>query len=304
MVVEDDASARLILAAELEGAGYRPILVGSSSEALERLREERCRVVITDWCMPGMDGLELCQRIRALPDISSTYVIMITVNSDQGRFLRAFDGGVDDFMSKPIEPVVLMARMRAACRTTDLQDALLSRNEALEAANRRLLELATTDELTGLVNRRQGLACLHQRWLEAERQGTPLSIAIIDIDRFKQLNDTYGHSTGDAALQDVAKVLLRECRGSDPVCRYGGEEFLVVLPNTDREMASRLAHRWIKSVRDHRLVVGAHSLGVTVSIGIAEKTPMHRDREQLIGSADAALYAAKQAGRDVLRVAA
>jgi two-component system, cell cycle response regulator len=304
MVVEDDASARLILAAELEGAGYRPILVGSSREALQRLEEEHCRVVITDWCMPEMDGLELCQRIRALPRLSSTYIIMITVNSDQARLLRAFDGGVDDFMSKPIEPVVLMARMRAACRTTDLQDTLLNRNGALEAANRRLLELATTDELTGLANRRQGLACLHQRWLEAERQGTPLSIAIIDIDRFKQLNDTYGHTAGDRALQGVARVLQQECRGSDPVCRYGGEEFLVVLPNTGREMASRLAQRWNNRVRDHRLVDGTLSLGVTVSIGIAERTALHRDREQLISAADAALYAAKQSGRDAIRVAA
>jgi diguanylate cyclase (GGDEF)-like protein len=304
MIVDDDAGTRLLLAAELEAAGYRPILADSAGDAITRLHAGRCRVVITDWCMPEMDGLELCRRIRAVPDLSATHVTMITVNNDRSRLIEAFEAGVDDFLSKPIEPGVLMARMRAACRAVDLQDALFKRNQELEAANRRLLELATTDDLTGLANRRHGLQCLEQRWLESQRHGTPLAIAIVDIDRFKQLNDTYGHSVGDRALNSIAGVLRSECRGSDPVCRYGGEEFLIVLPNTDCASASRLALRWKEQVGAHRFVEGGLCLGATISIGIAHRTEEHRGSADLVRAADDALYAAKQSGRNAIRSAA
>jgi two-component system, cell cycle response regulator len=304
LIVDDDRSTRMILSNELLAAGYRPVEARSGAEAVAALAADRYRIVLTDWLMPDVDGLELCRRIRRDPALSGTYVIMITINSDKPRLITAFEAGVDDFLPKPIEPGVLMARMRAACRTVDLQDALLSRNAELESANRRLQELATTDELTGLANRRHGIARLGEHWNDATRHGQPLAVALVDIDHFKKLNDTYGHAIGDRVLTDVAEVLRCSCRSGDTVCRYGGEEFLCVLPETGAADAAELADRLRDAIARHRTTEGPLSLAVSASIGLAVSAPTHRAGSDLVRAADDALYAAKEGGRNAVRFAA
>jgi diguanylate cyclase (GGDEF)-like protein len=304
LVVDDDRTTRLLLCTELAAAGYSPAEASSGAEAMAALSTGQFRIVITDWVMPGTDGLALCRGLRADPGQQSIYVIMITVNGDEPRLMEAFEAGVDDFLSKPFEPGILLARMRSACRTVDLQEALVAKNLELLSANERLLALATTDELTGLWNRREGVSRLRARWADAHRHGRPLAVAMVDIDHFKKLNDTHGHGVGDLVLADIADVLRTSCRATDTLCRYGGEEFLFILPDTDAAGAAVLAERWVRSVSAHRVVDGDLSLAATVSIGIAQRTASHRTEMDLVRSADEALYAAKEGGRNTLRVAA
>lgn len=304
LIVDDDRATRLILASELGLAGYRPVEACSGADALAALGVERFRIVLTDWIMPDLNGLELCRRIRSDPALDGTYVIMITVNSDKPGLITAFEAGVDDFLPKPVEPGILMARLRAACRTVDLQDTLRARNAELETANRRLAELATTDELTGLANRRAGMARLGERWADADRHGRPLAVALVDLDHFKRLNDVYGHAIGDRVLAEVAAVLRESCRGTDTVCRYGGEEFLCVLPDTDSAGARELASRCREAISLHRVREGPLSLAVTASIGVAVRSAGQATKLELVRSADDALYSAKEAGRNTIRLAA
>lgn len=304
LIVDDDRGTRMLLAAELSAAGYRVVEAASGDEALRALAAHRFRLVLTDWIMPGLDGLELCRHVRANPDLRGTYIIMITVNSDKPRLIDAFAAGVDDFLPKPVEPGILMARMRAAARTLELQQALLARNAELEAANRRLVQLASTDELTGLPNRRSGLIRLAEHWTLSRAQGSPLAVAILDIDHFKRFNDTYGHVIGDRLLADIAAVLTRGCRQGDTVCRYGGEEFLCVLPDTDQAGGQEMAERLRHAVGSYLCAEGALSLAVTASVGVAMLTDRHGTATDLIRAADDALYAAKEAGRNAVRLAA
>lgn len=304
LIVDDDRATRRILATELSAAGYLPIEACCGAEAMEVLATQRCRIVLTDWAMPDGDGLELSRCIRRASDLTNTYIIMITVHSDKPRLLTAFEAGVDDFLPKPIEPGVLLARIRAASRTLDLQDALVERNNELEAANRRLADLATTDELTGLANRRLGLTRLRERWRPPGETGQCLAVVVVDIDHFKRCNDAYGHAVGDRVLTEVAGILRRFCRQGDTVCRLGGEEFLFVLPDTSADGAAELADRLRDSIARHRIEEGPLSIFVTASFGVAVNAPGHCTELDLVREADNALYAAKQGGRNTVRVAA
>jgi diguanylate cyclase (GGDEF)-like protein len=232
------------------------------------------------------------------------YVIMLTVNSDAPRLVEAFEVGVDDFLPKPFELGVLLARMRAAIRIVDTQAELERRNAELEVANRRLMELASTDELTGLANRRAGLQRLQEHWDASSRHDHPLSCALIDVDHFKQLNDTYGHAVGDQVLVEVGAMFTKERRSTDVICRYGGEEFLLILPHETAEGATLAAARCRELIESHRMSIGALSLSVTVSIGVAQRTSATTNIEQLLRAADDALYTAKENGRNTVRLAA
>jgi diguanylate cyclase (GGDEF)-like protein len=304
LVVDDDPVTCAALQGDLTHAGFGVHVAHGADEAMNILRANHPTIVITDWLMPGTDGLELCRAIRQETVLGFAYVIMLTVNSDAPRLVEAFEVGVDDFLPKPFELGVLLARMRAAIRIVDTQAELARRNAELETANRRLQELASTDELTGLANRRAGLERLQEYWDAASRHHHPLSCALIDVDHFKQLNDTYGHSMGDHVLREVSAVFARGRRSSDVVCRYGGEEFLLVLPHETAEGAMLAAARCRELIESHHISLGALSLSVTVSIGVAQRTSAIENAAQLLRAADDALYAAKENGRNTVRLAA
>lgn len=302
LIVDDDAVVRRILEEHLKQAGFVPVCASGGSEALGLLRRQACDVIITDWMMPGIDGLDLCRTVRADPALSVTYVVMMTANNEAGRYEEAFDAGVDDFIPKPLESGVLLARLRAAIRLVRAHREIQNRNQQLEALNRRLSELACTDELTRLANRRQGINILRETW-RGGGEG-PLSCAMIDIDHFKQVNDTHGHAAGDIVLRTVAGILAASCRTSDLVCRFGGEEFLILFPGRGRDVAALAMNRLRQEVHRTAIPVENGEVRVTISVGIAERRPTMKSADELIRTADAALYAAKRAGRNTVRAAA
>jgi diguanylate cyclase (GGDEF)-like protein len=235
---------------------------------------------------------------------------MLTSHSDKADLLHAYQAGVDDFVSKPFDQEELLARVRAGIRNGKLHDDLMRKangskalNAQLATVNSRLERLSITDELTGLFNRRHAMLRLEEQWSIAERYGKPLTIAMIDIDHFKEVNDTYGHDGGDAILRQVTKILREQTRGNDPVCRVGGEEFLIILAMQTCAEAQFCAERCRAAVERHAFEVGGTKLKVTISVGIATRLPKMGQVTDLLKAADQQLYAAKDAGRNVVRIA-
>jgi len=260
--------------------------------------------------MPSMDGVELCERIRARAEISPTHFIMMTAHSDKIQLLDAYRAGVDDYVSKPFEPEVFLARVRAGIRAAKLRDELIrkangsqSLNAQLASMNSRLERLAITDELTGLSNRRHGMGRLAEQWALVERYTRPLTIAMIDIDHFKQINDTHGHDAGDAILIHLAELLRKYTRTTDTLCRVGGDEFLIIFPSQTIEEARVCADRCLTEVAAGGLIAGNYSFKTTISIGLATRTRSMAQLPDLLKAADQALYAAKKAGRHIVCIA-
>jgi diguanylate cyclase (GGDEF)-like protein len=241
----------------------------------------------------------------------------MTASTDRESLVKAFDAGADDFIAKPINLEVLLARLRAGTRITGLQADLAKRNREillanakmavasrdLEVANRKLRVLATTDELTGFLNRREAMNRLSRHWSASERHGGALSVIALDIDRFKLFNDTYGHAVGDVVLREMTKSLSGVARNTDELCRVGGEEFLVICPDTARDAASIAAERFRAAVERNVVEHGGDKLQVTISLGVAEKSKELSCIDELLLAADEALYQAKAAGRNCVRLA-
>ncbi len=296
LCVDDDPIAREILCRQLAAAGYPTLEACSVKEALDLVFVERPRIVISDLAMPETDGLQLCRYLRARQDLPFIYVIMLTAHSEKKRMMEAFEAGVDDFLSKPYDGGELEARLHAARRVLALEERLRQRmdtaqrlSQRLSAANQRLKALASTDELTGLYNRREAVLRLNELWKQAERYGQSFSVAIADVDRFKQINDEHGHLAGDAVLQQVAQALREGVRECDIICRIGGDEFLILMPNTSDEAAQQAVARCCQLVEDRT----ASTIPARVSIGTAERSGSISDPQQLLQKADRQLYAAK-----------
>lgn len=314
LIIDDDPTTVDLVSAHLAAAGYRPLTADNGIKAMAILHQRQPRIVISDWLMPKMDGLQLCKEIRSLQKDGLTYFIMLTIQSDKDRLLEAFDAGVDDFLSKPFHQGELLARVRAGSRLVRMYDelnehaqALIRTNAELCRLNERLHQSATIDDLTKLFNRRQAMLRLREQWALCERYGQPLSCAMIDIDHFKQVNDTYGHIKGDAILQRIGAVLLQSVRAADSVYRIGGEEFLVLCPQQEAGQASICAERCRRSVESSVFAKDDGSEAITISVGVAQRGASMRDPDDLLKAADDALYAAKREGRNrviVGRVAA
>jgi diguanylate cyclase (GGDEF)-like protein len=224
------------------------------------------------------------------PDLQEIPVIFLTGRTGREEMLAGLRMGAHDYLSKPFDPAELIARVSAALRVARLQQQLGRRNAELD-------QLSRTDMLTGLHNRRHGEECLRAEVVRAQRSNRPLSLFMIDIDFFKKINDRYGHARGDTVLQEMARRLLAVLRRGDVAARWGGEEFLVVLPDTDTGGASQLGTRVLEAMRSRPIALGEHlSCPITVSLGIA--TAIVAEPEELLKRADDALYAAKEAGRD------
>ena len=289
-MVDDDPLYRKSLQEPLLESGYVVEACADGLEALERARAFRPDVVVTDWEMPKMDGITLCRVLKSIEDLRFTHVIILSSRGETSAKVMGLDTGADDYLVKPVDPNELRARVRAGLR---LQQALAE----LAARNELLAKLALTDPLTGLPNRRAFEESLAREVALAIRHVRPLSLLLLDLDHFKRVNDTLGHPTGDEVLSSLGLLLARQGRRGDVVARIGGEEFAVVLPETGKEQAVAAAERI-------RIAVSSSPLGtrtkvpVTVSIGVASLPHPCGDLEALVSAADAALYAAKSAGRD------
>jgi diguanylate cyclase (GGDEF)-like protein len=291
LIAEDDAINRLLLATVLRKIGYDPVEAVDGSHAWEELcKPDAPSLVIMDWMMPGMDGLEVVQRVRALPTDRPPYIIMLTANSGKQNMIAGLDAGANDYLTKPFDAEILRARLDVGRRMVELQDELSHSRQALAY-------LATHDPLTELPNRRTILERFGKELAHAQRHGDCLSVGMLDIDHFKVVNDTYGHQVGDDLLRGLAKCLMGTCREYDVVGRIGGEEFLVIAPMKAGSPAAPFFDRIRATVACTGIPTRAGPKTVTLSIGVA--TAMESDTpENLLGLADSALYHAKESGRD------
>ncbi|MFH1109221.1 MAG: response regulator [Planctomycetota bacterium] len=318
LIVDDDPSALTLLSRYLTDAGHSVATAANGAEALRVLLAEGPPIVITDWAMPVMDGLELCRAIRTHEGIPFAYVIIVTATETAAeQVVQAFEAGADDYLSKPFNRKELLARMRAGQRIIRLQQALHGRNRELHRVNAemaiahsrlgevnaKLSRMVMTDELTGLINRREALARLGTFWSSAVRHGTPLSCILLDVDRFKHCNDAYGHAVGDVVLREIARVMRSTSRQDESVCRIGGEEFLVICPHATAEEAAVGAERLRCAIQDAVIQTHDLDLRMTISLGVAEREAGMAGADDLLRAADHALYAAKGSGRNAVRVA-
>ncbi|HSH23300.1 MAG TPA: diguanylate cyclase [Acidimicrobiales bacterium] len=297
LAADDDLVSRMMLQAAVEGLGHDCVVAEDGDQAWELFSESSPQVVITDRMMPGMDGLELCRRIRAHPG-AYTYIVLATSLAERGEILRGMQAGADDYLTKPLDPFDLEVRLVAAERVTSLHGEL-------DRYREELARLACTDPLTQLRNRlslHDDLQALHAR---SRRYGRNYCLAMCDVDLFKAYNDTVGHQGGDDVLRAMGATLAAHARQGDGVYRYGGEEFLVILPEQAPEAAAVAGERLRWAVEELQIPHPRAPGGVvTLSVGIAAFDPAHEvTAEELLTEADLALYRAKEAGRNRVVVA-
>ena len=309
LLVDDDPVELANLTRQLETDDRHVESCLDGETALKLVIEHRIQMVITNWQMQPMDGLTLCQSLRKMTFGKNLYLIMLTANETDDALVEAFDAGIDDYVSKPVNLRVLLARIRAGQRIIELQQKLRQEHNEIERsradlalANRRLERLAHTDLLTGLPNRRYALNRLAQEWAAAQRFKRPLSILMMDLDHFKMINDTLGHDAGDAALEHTAKVINKAKRASDIACRLGGEEFLIIAGNSDGAAALLLAERIRDAIEKHQPHNLALTRPITVSIGVAGSADPKSNWKELMKLADQALYKVKQSGRNAVKL--
>lgn len=305
LIVDDDKAVADYLQQLLTSHGHTVFSAADGKEGLEKVLEYTPQLVISDWIMPNMDGIAFCESLRTTRDGRGLYFIILTALADEDRLVEAFEAGVDDYLVKPYSVKVLMARLRAGQRVTQLKDEISREREEvrrvaseLAVTNRRLQRLALTDPLTLLPNRRYGMDSLEQEWEAAKNRGRPVTCMLIDLDRFKQINDTYGHDAGDTALKQAAKILKSAARTQDIVSRIGGEEFMVICPDTPLKEGTQYAELIRRTFADSLVNAGADRIKINVSIGIAEYNPAMPHFSALIKAADDALYRAKLNGRN------
>jgi two-component system, cell cycle response regulator len=293
LIAEDEKNLRYLLAMTLKSWGYGVVETHSGTEAWDALQGEGAPMLaILDWQMPGMEGVEVVKKIRE--EGLNTYVLLLTSLSRKAKIVEGLEAGADDYVVKPFDPPELRARVRAGERILDLQQ--------------KLLEMSLVDQLTGLANRRRWDDSVTKEWRRAARTKQPLGLIMMDLDKFKNYNDTYGHPAGDDCLQKVGKALKDATqRAGDLVARYGGEEFTVLLPNTDAEGVRAVGDEMREAVRalglEHINGRSADNI-MTISQGGAVMVPdTDKAPEVLVDKADARLYKAKEAGGDQLVMA-
>ncbi|MCC6490342.1 MAG: diguanylate cyclase [Candidatus Hydrogenedentes bacterium] len=298
LIAEDDSVSRRILEAHLAKWGYKVVAVADGAEAWDVLqRLDAPRIAVLDWVMPQIDGPELCRRIRAATDRPFTYIIILTAKERTSDIVEALDAGADDYLTKPYHAEELRSRIGAATRIVHL-------HEQLEEANAKLFMMARTDGLTRIYNRAAIVERLEQEIARSQRDETPFAALMLDVDHFKRVNDKHGHLIGDKVLVEIAQRLCAECRPYDSTGRFGGEEFLVVLPGPRFEDMSSLADRIRQRVKGTPIAADGQRLEVTVSTGaVWVDAGKKLGVQEVIKAADDLLYKAKENGRDRVEAA-
>lgn len=262
--------------------------------AINLIKSYPIDIVLLDLVLPDMTGNQICRWLKLNEDTKGIPIIMLTVKSEVNDKVAGLEAGADDYLPKPYNEIELNARIYACLRTKSLQDDLRQKNVQLEELLKKVAVFASTDYLTGLYNRRQ-FEILLKEYLRAARYKEPLTCFLLDIDHFKRVNDTFGHNAGDVVLKEISKTITASLREIDIIARWGGEEFIIALPNTDKEGALSPALRILKAVSEHRVSLLPSEERITASIGIAAiPEPTITTYEQLIHMADEALYRAKK----------
>ncbi len=292
LIADDSATSRVLLRSALLRWGYEVVEAENGTRAWEILAApEAPTMVILDWVMPGLTGPEVCRNVRATHREPYTYIILLTSKSSKTETIEGLEAGADDYLVKPFDEQELKVRLRAGKRIVDLQvDLLRAREELRERANK--------DLLTMLPNRPAISAALETELARCHRESRTVGVILLDIDHFKRINDTYGHFTGDAVLRETASRLRGNMRPYDQVGRYGGEEFLVVLPNCDLEQAKMQAERMRSKLQASTMRVDGAEMQVSASFGVTVSDGSERSSEIFVRVADEALYKAKAAGRN------
>ena len=292
LIADDEVVSRRLLESSLNRWGYDVLVAGDGAEAARiLLAPDGPKLAVLDWLMPGMDGTQLCQEVRKTKPEPYTYILLLTSKRAQDDVIRGLEAGADDYVTKPFDPAELKVRLRTGKRILYLQDQLISAREALR-------DQATRDQLTGIWNRAMVMDLLSEELARAGREGTSLGIVMADLDHFKAVNDTYGHAMGDLVLRATADAMRDAVRRYDSIGRYGGEEFLILLPGCDESNALSHAERLRQAVS--RVAVSAKDvIRPTVSLGVAvARQGTSQDPIDLLQAADDALYQAKRGGRN------
>jgi diguanylate cyclase (GGDEF)-like protein len=299
LVVDDHEDNIELLRARLEARGYEVFGANDGQAALDQVEKVCPDLILLDVMMPKMDGMEVVRRLKANENLPFIPVIMQTALDSTENKVEGLDAGADDYITKPINFAELEARVNSLLRIQALQSALASREKELSELNGRLRQISLTDGLTQVDNRRSLEERLHDMWQHSIRLHEPIAVVMCDIDKFKSVNDTYGHQAGDSVLREFAQLLKTEAREIDRVGRYGGEEFLLILPGTVLDAAVTFAERLREKVEKHNFTYAGGTLCRTMSCGVAAAPhPRVKDQEALLRAADEALYVAKETGRN------
>jgi diguanylate cyclase (GGDEF)-like protein len=299
LIADDNLVSRMMLTTLLTKWGYQVVQTCDGDQAWKALQQDDSpRLVILDWMMPGMTGLDVCRQARKRVGRPYAYILLLTSREDKRDVIQGLEAGADDYLTKPLFPEELQARLRVGLRILELEDKLLASQEVLQYK-------ATHDELTGLLNRASITDLLRREVARAHRAGGKCGILLGDLDHFKVVNDTCGHAAGDAVLREAASRLQAGVREYDAVGRYGGEEFLVVLPDCEPSSLRDRAENLLAAFRGHPFLTPNGSLNVTLSLGAVSSAGWPASAlTSLVRAADDALYAAKKEGRDRVEVAA
>jgi two-component system, cell cycle response regulator len=294
LVAEDNLTARTLLAGVMRKWGFDPVLAKDGQAAWDILQQpDSPRLVILDWMMPELDGLEVIRRTRAQVTEQPPYIILLTSKDEKEDILSGLETGANDYIKKPFDNEELYARIRVGQRTIELQTNLYETQQTMA-------HLATHDPLTGILNRRAVLDQLAKELSRARRSGFNakaggLSIGFLDVDKFKPVNDRYGHQAGDEVLKGIAGILTRQLRAYDSFGRLGGDEFLVVAPGACEDNGQCLFERLLSAIGKSKICIGTEDVSVTVSIGVA-LADSEKGVDQLLDMADTAMYQAKRQG--------
>ena len=307
LIADDEPTSLMVLRSLVSKHGHECIVAPDGSSAWNLLSSEGIEVLLTDWMMPGVDGPELCRRVREELTDRYIYIVLITGLGQREQILEGMSAGADDYLVKPVDPFVLQTRLVAAERVTALHRQVSHFRAQLEQANLELLGQSLTDALTGLGNRRQMEQELADTHARAHRIAQPYSVALFDIDHFKLYNDRYGHVAGDQALRKVAHSLEALTRAGESAFRYGGEELLLLMPDCGAIEAATAARRVCQAVSDLGILHENRPTSppvVTLSAGVSCWNPLaSASVTDVVRQADEALYIAKSTGRNRVRVA-
>lgn len=304
LLVGRDEAQRALLKAALDALGYEVSEADNGQRALEIVFLVQPHILIADWQLPELDGVQLTRALRDTRLGRGMYILILTGREDDDRLVEAFEAGVDDYLVKPVREKILAARLRAAARVAQLQEDVRRDHEEMKhfaaelaVSNRRLHEAALTDPLTGFHNRRYAMGRLEKEWTASSRSGRPVSCMMIDIDNFKTINDSFGHDIGDRVLIALAEVLSGALRANDVVCRIGGDEFLVISTDTDASAIRTCAERLLAAASQAQVDSPLGPVRCGISIGVATRDASMLSPAVLIKAADVGMYRAKLGGR-------